>query len=225
MQYDVLIIDDEVILGQATAEYFSMFDVKTFYAETGGQAFDFLANNQVSLILLDINLRNESGFDLCKKLRQNINIPILFISARISENDMLMALNIGGDDYITKPYTLSVLLAKVKARLKRREPENTGKILSIGNITLDYEKFKVYVSGKDTELKTMEFKLLNYLVSNINKVVPKEELFREVWHEDYFSDGTLNVHIRRLREKIEENPNEPNYIKTVWGVGYVFENK
>lgn len=225
MIYDVLIIDDEVMLGAATAEYFTMFDVKTFYAETGGQAFDFLADNQVSLILLDINLKNESGFDLCKKLRQNMNIPILFISARISENDMLMALNIGGDDYITKPYTLSVLLAKVKARLKRRETESAAKNLAIGNILVDYEKVKVYVSGKDTELKTMEFKLLNYLIANTGKVITKEELFKQVWHEDYLSDGTLNVHIRRLREKIEENPNEPKIIKTVWGLGYVFENK
>lgn len=114
MQYDVLIIDDEVILGQATAEYFNMFDVKTVYLKTGAECFDFLKDNQVRLLLLDINLKNESGFDLCKKLRKNTNIPILFISARISENDILMALNIGGDDYIIKPYLLAYYWQKSK---------------------------------------------------------------------------------------------------------------
>ena len=119
MKYDCLIVDDEIELAEATSEYFNMFEVKTAYVSDSQGCMEFLQNNEVSLILLDINLENESGFDLCKKLRDITNIPILFISARQSDDDVLIALNIGGDDYIKKPYTLSVLLAKVKVILKR----------------------------------------------------------------------------------------------------------
>ena len=119
MKYDCLIVDDEIELAEATSEYFNMFEVQTAYVSDSQGCMEFLQNNEVSLILLDINLENESGFDLCKKLRDITNIPILFISARQSDDDVLIALNIGGDDYIKKPYTLSVLLAKVKVILKR----------------------------------------------------------------------------------------------------------
>ena len=118
MKYDCLIVDDEIELAEATSEYFNMFEVQTAYVSDSQGCMEFLQNNEVSLILLDINLENESGFDLCKKLRDITNIPILFISARQSDDDVLIALNIGGDDYIKKPYTLSVLLAKVKVILK-----------------------------------------------------------------------------------------------------------
>ena len=220
--YDVLIIDDEIVLGEATEEYFNMFDIKTKFIKSASDCLEFLKDNSVRLILLDINLDNESGFDLCKTLRLKYSIPILFISARLSDDDILMALNIGGDDYITKPYSLSVLLAKVKVRLKKNEVQNE---LKIGNLKIDYEKLKVYKNGVDLELKTMEFKLLTYLVANKDKVVKKEELFLNVWNVEYYSDGTLNVHIRKLREKIEDNPDNPKIIKTVWGVGYVFESE
>ena len=220
--YDVLIVDDEIVLGEATAEYFNMFDIKTKFIKSASDCLEFLKDNSVRLILLDINLDNESGFDLCKTLRLEYSIPILFISARLSDDDILMALNIGGDDYITKPYSLSVLLAKVKVRLKKNEAQNE---LKIGNLKIDYEKLKVYKNGIDLELKTMEFKLLSYLVANKDKVVKKEELFLNVWNVEYYSDGTLNVHIRKLREKIEDNPDNPKIIKTVWGVGYVFESE
>ena len=127
MKYDCLIVDDEIELAEATSEYFNMFEVKTAYVSDSQGCMEFLQNNEVSLILLDINLENESGFDLCKKLRDITNIPILFISARQSDDDVLIALNIGGDDYIKKPYTLSVLLAKVKVILKRMSStENKG---------------------------------------------------------------------------------------------------
>lgn len=222
MKYDVLIVDDEVVLGKASAEYFNMFDVKTAFVKNSFECLEFLKNNEVCLILLDINLENESGFDLCKILRKEYNLPILFISARLSDDDILMALNIGGDDYITKPYSLGVLLAKVKLRLKKNDAPNEVKI---GNLKIDFEKLKVYKNNEDLELKTMEFKLLNYFIANKNRVIAKEELFLKVWNIEYFSDGTLSVHIRRLREKIEDNPENPKYIKTVWGTGYVFESE
>ena len=225
MNYDCLIVDDEIELAEATSEYFNMFEIKTACVSDSKSCLDFLQNNQVRLILLDINLDNESGFDLCKKLRQITNIPILFISARQSDDDVLIALNIGGDDYIKKPYTLSVLLAKVKVMLKRMSNQPEQSVVTNGDgFVIDYEALRVYKDGRDVGLKNKEFKLFVYLYQNKGKVITKDELFANVWGDAFFSDGTLNVHIRKIREKIENNPNEPDYIKTVWGVGYIFED-
>jgi two-component system response regulator RegX3 len=179
------------------------------------------------MLLLDINLGGESGFQLCKELRQTTGIPILFISARSSEDDVLIALDIGGDDYIHKPYTLRVLLAKVKAVLKRYNNEVVAEssLLESGPIQIDPELRRASLNGVPLKLKTMEYKLLKFLIQHKNRVIPKEELFTEVWGDVFAGDGTLNVHIRHLREKIEQNPNDPQYIRTVWGIGYAFEDK
>lgn len=226
MTYDCLIVDDEKELANATCEYFEMFDVSTIVAFDAKECLQALEEHQIKVILLDINLGADSGFTLCKSLREKTDIPILFISARQSDDDVLIALNIGGDDYIKKPYSLSVLLAKVKVILKRYENMNIKKVHGIANNSLfvDKEAMKVYVKGKDVSLKTKEFKLLVYLYENKNKVVSKDELFSNVWGDTFFSDGTLNVHIRKIREKIEESPNEPKHIKTVWGTGYIYED-
>lgn len=222
--YDCLIIDDEEALSKSTCEFFNMFGLKTYWVPDEKTCFEFLSNNTVDLILLDINLGNSSGFEICRKLRKTTNIPILFISARTSDDDILIALNIGGDDYIQKPYSLSVLLAKVNAVLKRYRGSGDNKI-SFGNHTIDIGLEKLYYEGSEIKLKAMEYKLLLYLAQNRNRNITKEELFNKVWGDAITGDGTLNVHIRRLREKIEEDPNNPQYIKTVWGTGYVFEDK
>lgn len=223
MRYDCLIVDDETVLAETTAEYFTMFDVKSAYVTSAADCYEFLQNHEVSLILLDINLGDASGFDLCRTLRETTQIPILFISARSSESDILIALNIGGDDYIQKPYTLSILLAKVKAVLKRSKIVESKDVAEFGNFAIDYDLCRLSVEGVPVKLKTMEYKLLCYLIKHKNKVVTKNELFANVWGDSFTGDGTLNVHIRHLREKIERNPKEPEFIKTVWGTGYVFE--
>ncbi|MCL2364725.1 MAG: response regulator transcription factor [Defluviitaleaceae bacterium] len=226
MKYDCLIVDDEVMLSKNTCEYFNMFGVKTFWVADKKSCLDFFRENEADLILLDINLSDTSGFDLCRHLRKTSNIPILFISARTSDDDMVLALNIGGDDYIKKPYSLTVLLAKVKAVLKRYQNlETDTETFTNGDLHISFADKCVLVGGNKIELKTMEFKLLSYLVKNKNRVVPKEALFRNVWEDSIVEDNTLNVHVRRLREKIEKNPNEPLYIKTVRGTGYIFEAK
>ena len=175
--------------------------------------------NEADLLLLDINLSEESGFELCKKIRESSNLPILFISARQSDDDVLIALNIGGDDYIKKPYALSVLLAKVKVILKRMKdvPREQAEHGSNQEIKLIREKFSVSIKGKVIPLKAKEFALFQYLFEHKNSIVTKEQLFEEVWGDGFYSDGTLNVHIRKLREKLEKNPNEPEMIKTIWG--------
>lgn len=226
MNYNCLIVDDELDLAETTSEYFNMFDLKTAYVSSAEECERFLQEHTTDIILLDINLGQDSGFTLCKKLRETTDIPIFFISARSSDDDVLIALNIGGDDYIHKPYTLSILLAKVKAVLKRYGGnQQVSDTLQFGKVVIDRAMNRVKVKDMDISLKTMEYKLLCYLASNKNRVVTKDELFRNVWGDVITGDGTLNVHIRHLREKIEEHPNEPQYIKTIWGTGYVLEDK
>lgn len=246
----VLIIDDDEVIAQSTAEYFNMFDISTAYVTGFEEAVSFLEDHLVSLLLLDINLGDKSGFDLCRRVRESYDMPILFISARTSDDDVLIALNIGGDDYIKKPFTLSILLAKVKAILDRYEkarvtaalaaqgsgtiPDTADEGRSSGakadglikltdNISLDTAIHKLKNKNEQISLKAMEYKLLKYLTDNPGRVVTKDELLKNVWDDEFVGEGTLAVHIRHLREKIESDPKEPQVIKTIWGVGYMME--
>ncbi len=226
MRYDCLIIDDEKELANNTCEYFNMFDVKTAAVYSSAEANTFLASNEPSLVLLDINLSDGSGFELCKKIRQTMNIPILFVSARNTDDDKIIALNIGGDDYIEKPYSLGVLLAKVKVVLKRFAGTGTesGKKTDFddGYLKTDSANKTVFVNGTEKKITSIEFKLLDYLIENRNRLVTKNEIFDKVWNDKFTTDGTLNVHIRKIREAIEKDPQDPKYIVTVWKEGYKF---
>ena len=221
MIYDCLIIDDEKSLLDATSEYLNLFGISTVTAESREQCFEVLSKDRVKLILLDINLGDESGFELCKKIRQMTDVPIIFISARSSTDDMILALHIGGDDYIQKPYALSYLLAKIQVFLKRYYPEDKLDGVSVGRCEVDLKKEELYSAGERIKLKGMEKKLLFYLLKNQGRTISKEELFQNVWQDSITGDNTLNVHIRRLREKIEIDPNEPQVLRTVWGIGYM----
>lgn len=249
MQYQVLIVDDEKDLAKMTAEYLQMFDISTACVYSAAECYDFFAANSAELILLDINLEDGSGFAVCKKLRGEYNLPILFISARQSDDDVLAALTIGGDDYIKKPYSLSVLLAKVKVNLKRvaelrdaekgattsaangaatgaagnGTPSDAGTTAKNAILTLDATTMSAVRNGRRVPLKAKEYALLHCLYERRNTIVTKEILFDEVWGDAFYSDGTLNVHIRKLREKLEDDPNAPTLIKTVWGTGYILE--
>ncbi|MBP3808145.1 MAG: response regulator transcription factor [Eubacterium sp.] len=234
MHYNCLIVDDEVELAKMTAEYFQMFDISTEYVHSAASCYDFIEKNDVDLILLDINLGDGSGFEVCKKVREQYQLPILFISARQSDDDVLIALSIGGDDYIKKPYSLSVLLAKVKINLKKVEQlkelskanesaldlDDSSDVLRIDEATMS-----VILKGERISLKAKEFALLKCLYEHKNTIVTKDTLFDEVWGDSFYSDGTLNVHIRKLREKLEKDSNNPEYIKTIWGTGYILELK
>ena len=232
MHYSVLIVDDEQELSEYTCRYFNMSGVSAAYALDQKAALDFFSENTCSLILLDINLGEDSGFELCQTIREKMNVPIFFISARQAEDDMLLALSIGGDDYICKPYSLGVLLAKVKAVLKRYEDsgKSTGaeeekNLVNLGDTTIDLSKAVVIKNGEKTPLKAMEFRLLVYMLNNRNRIIKKEEFFEKIWNTEFVGDVTLNVHIRHLREKIEEDASNPKYIKTVWGSGFILEDK
>ena len=234
--YKVLMIDDDEMIATATSEYFNMFGVKTSYVTSYAEAVAFLEKHDVSLLLLDINLGERSGFELCRKIRENYDLPIFFISARTSDDDVLIALNIGGDDYIKKPYTLSILLAKVKAAVARydriqdnphpiRNFQQTedGLVKLTGEVYLNTNIRKIVADDREITLKALEYKLLYYLYANRGKVVSKDDLLRDVWEDEHINEGTIAVHIRHLREKIEADPKEPQLIKTVWGVGYMME--
>jgi two-component system response regulator RegX3 len=245
-QIKVLMIDDDEVIAASTAEYFNMFDVRTEYVTGFDEAEHFLETHLVSLLLLDINLGDKSGFDLCRKVREKYDMPILFISARTSDDDVLIALNIGGDDYIKKPFTLSILLAKVKAVLDRYEKAREAALAAAGpgtaltsadtlndpsgviikltdTVSLNTDTHKLFKDGEQVSLKAMEYKLLKYLADNAGRVVTKDELLRDVWDDEFIGEGTLAVHIRHLREKTEPDPKDPKLIKTVWGVGYMME--
>lgn len=221
MKYDCLIVDDEKLLADSTSEYFNLFGVKTAVVYHASECRRFFQEHTARLLLLDINLGDGSGFELCKELREKTEIPILFISARTSEDDQMIALNIGGDDYIPKPYSLGVLLAKVKVVLKRFGREQAAEY-SDGRLRVDFDAKQVFVEGKEVRMTALEFRLLAYLIKNANRVASKQELFQEVWEDRFTGDGTLNVHIRKIREAIERNPGKPEYIITVWGDGYRF---
>ena len=242
MKYQCLIVDDDVTIAENTSEYSNIFDVSTAYVTSYEAAITFLDENQVSLILLDINLGDGSGFELCKRIRKDYDMPILFISARKSDDNILTALNIGGDDFISKPYSLNIIFAKVKAVLSRYEksvektnvktpatlPENSLKeqeMLTISSdIYLDTSSHKLMKNGESISLKVKEYKMLSYLLENKGRVVTKDELLKSVWEDEFIGEGTLSVHARHLREKIEKDPNNPEIIKTVWGVGYIIES-
>lgn len=243
MNYDVLIVDDEKELAQSTSEYFNMFDIPSKAVFTAVEALEFFQGNSAKLILLDINLGEPgtmSGFDLCKRFRETMDVPILFISARSSDDDMVIALNIGGDDYITKPFTTNILLAKVKAVLARYEkakenarlvaesfqkasPTSDEKIFIRDGVYLDTSMRNLTKNGRSEELRDMEYKLILYLLENAGRVITRDELLENVWGDEYTCDATITVHIRELRGKIEDDPKNPTVIKTVWGVGYVVE--
>ncbi len=235
MHYHCLIVDDEIELAKMTAEYFEMFEVSTRYVTGAEACLRFFEENSADLVLLDINLGDGLGFDVCKKLRETYEMPILFISARQSDDDVLIALSIGGDDYVKKPYSLSVLLAKVKVILKRiaaqgagvgkTESPGTGEDPDLIDFHLDPDTMSVVVKGRTETLKAKEYALLKCLYDHHDTIVKKEALFEEVWGDTFFGDGTLNVHIRKLREKLEEDPNDPDLIRTVWGTGYYLKLK
>ena len=175
--------------------------------------------------MLDVNLGDGCGYNLCKQMREESRVPIIFISCQTEEESILLGLNVGGDDFICKPYSLPILLAKVKAVLRRYSPGDDTNTLFFGECQVNMEEETIMKKGQPVLLKRMERKLLFYLIKNKNRLVEKEELFKEVWQEAFVGEGTLNVHIRKIREKIEENPSDPIYIITEYGKGYMFKLK
>lgn len=221
MVYDCLMIEDEVPLAENTCKYLNLSGINAAAVAGAEEYREFIKDNTARMILLDINLGNGCGYNLCRQIREETQVPIIFVSCQTEEENILLGLNMGGDDFICKPYSLPILLAKVKAVLRRYSAGNDRDIF-FGECQVNMEEETLLKKGEPVMLKRMEMKLLLYLIRNRNRLVEKEELFKEVWQEAYVGDGTLNVHIRKLREKVEDNPSSPVYIITEYGKGYMF---
>lgn len=222
---EILIVDDDKDLSFIISEMLESYGYRVTTAENGEEAFGLLSNGTYHLILLDINLPDTTGLELCKELRRVSQVPVIFASARTSENDRITGFDIGGDDYLPKPYSMKELLSRVNALIRRTYGfSEQEKIVSFGNICVNITSRKVTRDNVPVSLSLREFDLLAYLCEHKNTAIPKEKLIAEVWGA--FSEvepSTLTVHIRWLREKLEEEPAQPKFIKTVYKVGYMLE--
>ena len=225
MKNNILIIDDDTDLSFVITDMLEGYGYNVTSVESAGQAFEILCRTSFDLILLDINLPDFTGFEVCKELRSVSNVPVIFASARTSESDRITGFDIGGDDYLPKPYSMAELFSRIKALLRRAygNAEEQEPIV-FGNVRVDISSRSVTKNGVPVALSLKEFDLLACLCEHTGTVVSKEELFSAVWGT--FSDvepSTLAVHIRWLREKIEDEPASPRYIKTVYKIGYKLE--
>lgn len=224
---NILIVDDDEDLSFIISEMLEGYGYSVTTAASGEEAFDLLSQHTYHLILLDINLPDTTGLELCKELRRVSQIPVIFASARTSESDRITGFDIGGDDYLPKPYSMKELLSRVNALIRRTYGfSEQEKVVTFGNISVNITARSATKDGAPVSLSLREFDLLAYLCENKNTAIPKDKLIAEVWGA--FSEvepSTLTVHIRWLREKLEADPANPQFIKTVYKVGYMLEVK
>jgi len=225
----ILIIEDEVSFSEALSFLLEKEGFETRVAETGKQGIAAFNENQYDLVLLDLMIPEISGIDVCRTIRTSSNIPIIMLTAKDSEVDKVVGLELGADDYVTKPYSARELVARIKAVLRRGVSDESGNsenigIHSVGGIRMDIERHQVTVKGALIPLPLKEFELLEFLMRNSGRVLTRGQLIDRVWGGDYYGDTkTLDVHIKRLRSKIEEDPANPVLIQTIRGLGYKFE--
>lgn len=226
--YTVLICDDEKDIVSSLEIYLKAEGYNVLCAYNGNQALDIVNNNTVHLILLDIMMPVRDGISTLTKLREKYNMPVIFTTAKSEDTDIILGLNIGADDYITKPFNPIELLARVRSHLRRyvtfgavKENDN---IINIGNISINDDEKVVTIDGEPINLTPKEYEILLMLSKSPGKVFSPVDIYRNIWKDEPFgADSTVAVHIRHLREKIELNPNQPRYIKVVWGHGYKIE--
>ncbi len=225
----ILIIEDEPAIAELEKDYLELSGFEVTIEQNGQNGLDMALSEEYNLILLDLMLPGIDGFEICKRIREVKNIPILMVSAKKEDIDKIRGFGLGADDYMTKPFSPSELVARVKAHLARYErligtgiKENT--VIEIHNVKIDKTARRVYVKGEERIFTTKEFDLLTFLAENPNHVYTKEELFKEIWDMDSIGDiATVTVHVKKIREKLEENASKPQYIETIWGVGYRFK--
>lgn len=226
----ILIIEDEEAIAMIEQDYLELSNFETEVVGDGASALQKLNDNSYDLILLDLMLPGGmSGYDVCKKIRGQVDIPIIMVTAKTESLDKVLGLELGADDYLTKPFDPAELVARVKANLNQYErlkgqTAQAKEKLAIGNgIVMELGSYKVTKDGKELRFPNKEFELLRFLAQNPNYVYSKEQLFEKIWGYDYIGDpATVAVHINRIREKIEQDSNTPKLIETVWGVGYRF---
>ena len=225
----ILIVEDEVAIAELEKDYLELSGFDVVMQHTGDAGLKAALNEDFNLIILDLMLPNVDGFEICKKVREKKNTPIIMVSAKKEDIDKIRGLGLGADDYMTKPFSPSELVARVKAHLARYERlvgsgVKANEIIEIRGIKIDKTARRVYVNGEEKAFTTKEFDLLTFLAENPNHVFTKEELFNKISDMESIGDiATVTVHIKKIREKIEFNTSKPQYIETIWGVGYRFK--
>ena len=225
----ILIIEDEIAIADLEKDYLELSGFEVAMEHTGDQGLERALAEDFDLIVLDLMLPGIDGFEVCRQIREKKDIPVIMVSAKKDDIDKIHGLGLGADDYMTKPFSPSELVARVKAHLSRynrlvNTNQKTNDMIEIRGIRIDKTARRVYIDGEEKNFTTKEFDLLTFLAENPNHVFTKEELFREIWDMDSVGDiATVTVHIKKIREKIEGNSSKPQYIETIWGVGYRFK--
>lgn len=229
----IVIIEDEQDMARIMKDYIKVNGYEVFVANTGQDGMDLIESKEPDFIILDIMLPDADGIELCQQIRETRDTPILILSARGSDTDKVLGLGFGADDYMTKPFSPSELVARIHAHLRREErsrmrshtSHHQNHVLDFGELVIDQKAYQATLRGQEISLSAKEFQLLFFLASNQNQVFSKSVLLDKIWgYEAYGDENTITVYIRRLREKLESDPANPRYIKTVWGVGYKFSN-
>lgn len=226
----VLVVDDEKLIVKGIRFSLEQDGMEVDCAYDGEEALEAAQKTEYDVVLLDVMLPKLTGFEVCQQIRDFSNMPIIMLTAKGDDMDKILGLEYGADDYITKPFNILEVKARIKAIMRRSKSskpakEESSKMVGFGDLKVDCESRRVYIDSKEVNLTAKEFDLLELLIFNPNKVYSRENLLNTVWGYDYPGDvRTVDVHIRRLREKIETNPSEPKYIHTKWGVGYFFRN-
>lgn len=222
----ILIVEDETALAEPLSYLLELEGYETAHAADGNEGVRMYETEGADLILLDLMLPGRSGTEVCRHIRQSSTVPIIMVTAKDSEVDTIVGLELGADDYVTKPYSSRELVARIRAVLRRRavEEDDDDAVVEIGRVRLDADSHTVTVAGEETAMPLREFELLEYLMRNAGRVLTRGQLIDRVWGSDYFGDTkTLDVHIKRLRAKIEEDPSNPKCVVTLRGLGYRFE--
>ena len=232
MGYRILVVEDEQEIAEAIEIYLKTQDYEVIKAENGQRALEIFEEEEIDLILMDLMMPVLDGVQTTIQIRKKSVVPIIMLTAKSEDTDKIWGLNIGADDYITKPFNPMELLARVNSNLRRatryvsqEKQEEMGKSISIDGIRLDIESKEVYVEDVPVKLTPREYGILHLLMSYPGKVFSIEEIYERVWEEPAYNADTVTVHIRKIREKIEINPKEPRYLKVVWGIGYKFEKQ
>jgi DNA-binding response OmpR family regulator len=225
----ILIIEDEEAIADLEKDYLELSDFEVTIENSGDKGLETALSGSFDLVILDLMLPGMDGFEVCKKIREEKDIPIIMVSAKKDDIDKIRGLGLGADDYMTKPFSPSELVARVKAHMARYDRlvgsnQKSNDIVEIRGLKIDKTARRVYLDGEEKIFTTKEFDLLTFLAENPNHVYSKEELFREIWDMDSIGDiATVTVHIKKIREKIEYDTAKPQYIETIWGVGYRFK--
>lgn len=225
---NILLVDDEIDILKLLGTVLNKEGFKNVYkAETGNEAINIFKNNDIDIVVLDIMLPDKEGYEVFKEIRKISQVPVLFLSAKTEEMDRVLGLALGADDYITKPFSPKEVALRIKLNLKKnlmletKKDEDTKEKLVFGPFEIDEDSVEVKKNGKTIELKAKEFKMFLYMAKHLEQIISKEKFCDEVWGDDFIGyDNTIMVHIRRLREKIEDNPSKPKYIKNIKGLGY-----